>query len=220
MARFFGELGKFNFNYVLDAISWRLPDWLFYYARTYILCAEKPKLIYQDCRGYFLRFADTSDIPLIEALDISEQLIRERFAHGDRCLIAGKDGVIHTIKWASPGKRYMKLVGAILDPGENGVIFYGGQTVEEFRRHGLYRAAFNEIYNHFASEKRTKVYVGVHSLNKISYDIHIRMNFKPVGEVTHFSLFGLKFTYYKYWPHAVRKFNVFIKVPPEGLYWN
>nr|MBN2276795.1 hypothetical protein [candidate division Zixibacteria bacterium] len=220
MTGFFKELASFNFNYVLDAVSWRLPDWLFKYVRTYLLCAERPKLLCRNYDSHFMRFADVDDIPLIVPLGISRRLIRERLDNGDRCLIMGKDNSVHTIIWASPGKRYLKVGGAILDPGDDGVIFYGGYTAEEVRMLGLFPTAFNAIYNSFVSEKRTRVYASIHSLNRLSYKTHIRMNFKPVGEATHFSLLGLKFTYYKYWPHRVKKFTVFIKVPPEGLFWN
>jgi hypothetical protein len=132
----------------------------------------------------------------------------------------GQDDKILTLLWASPGKRYLKLGGGILDPGENGIIVYGGYTEKSVRLKGLFPVAFNELYQSFVREGRYIIYAAIHTMNEYSLKLHERMNFIRAGESIHFSIFNIKMTFYKYWPHKAKKVHIFIKTPPNGLFWN
>ncbi len=216
----FNHLFKLNIDELFYAISWRSNDRFFNYMHAVLLRTDQPKVRTRELNGYFQRFATIDDGNLFLKTGISKNLLKERLDNGDRCYILGQDDKILTQIWGSPGKRYLKLGGSILDPGDKGVIFYGGASDKSVRLKGLFPVAINKLNQSFKNINKNVVYAAVNSLNKYSIMVHKRMNFKLVGESYHLSLFGIKITYYQYWPHPTRKLHIFIKTPPEGLYWN
>ena len=218
--KFVETLGSYNLDQVIGAISWRLPGWFFNYARAYLMLSIEPKLDHRQFTAYFLRLATTDDISLIERIGIPGSLTKERLANGDRCVIIGKDQEVLSIIWGATGKRYLKISGAILDTGEDGVIFYGGETKESARLKGFFPTTFHELYRSYARENRIRVFASVHSLNTASLKMHLRMNFISVGETVHISLAGINVTYYRKWPQGCKRWHIFLKKPPQGLFWN
>lgn len=209
-----------DFDYVLNAISWRLPDWFFVYTRSIIVRTDSPKLITRRLTSYAQKFITIEDAHLLEKVNIPKELLSERLQHGDKCYVIYQDDEILTIIWGSTGKRYMKFYGTVLDPGDDGLMFYGGFTAESMRLRGLFPVAFDKIYQAFQEENMSTIYAAINSLNTSSLKLHKRMNFKEVGDAIHWSVFGLNFTYYRSWPHKTKKLHVFAKAPPNGLYWN
>jgi hypothetical protein len=126
---------------------------------------------------------------------------------------------IMSIIWGCSERRYLKLSGAILDPGEQGVIFYAGFTHERARLKGLFPTSFNELYQSYTAEGRRRIYAGIHSLNTNSLRLHERMNFDVVGETYFVVLLGIHICYYKKWPYPNKTIHVFVKSPPENLCW-
>jgi hypothetical protein len=220
MKQGFRELARLNIDYILSAISWRLPNWLFNYTRAYLMSAVNPKLVHRQLTNHFLRFATTDDIPMIERLGIPGRLTKERLANGDRCVILGRENEILSIIWGATGKRYLAISGAILDTGKDGVIIYGGDTKESERLKGFFPATLYELYAYYTSENRTRIFASVHSLNTASYRVHLRMNFMPIGETVHISLLGANLTWYRKWPYSTKRWHFFFKRPPQGLFWN
>ena len=214
------ELIKMNFSYILNAISWRLPNWLFRYSQNVVVKTGQPKLISRKLSLYFQRFATLDDADLFIDIGISKKLLKERLDNNDLCYILGQDNEILTIIWGAPGKRYIKLAGAVLDPGENGVIFYGVYTMKSARFKGMFPIVFNELYQFYIKNNRHVIYAVIDTSNTNSLRIHNGMNFKTVGKVVHFSIFNIKITYYIYWPHKTKRIHIFIKSPPDNLYWD
>lgn len=217
--KFLREVARSNIDYIFDAVSWRLPNWLFYYYHSYLISTDKPKLIVRTYATYFKRFASIDDLPLLKKCGVSESFAREHFDAGDRCVIMGQNDEIMSIIWGCSERRYLKLSGAILDPREQGVIFYAGFTNEQARLKGLFPTSFNELYQSYAAEGRRRIYAGIHSLNTNSLKLHKRMNFDIVGETFFFILFGIRICYYKKWSYPNKNIHVFIKSPPENLHW-
>ena len=213
------EAVRFNIDYVIQAIAWRLPNWLFYYYHTYLISTVEPKLTVRTYTTYFKRLVTLDDLPLLTKLGIAESLVRERLAAGDRCVIMGQGEEIMSIIWGCAEKRYLRLSGSILDPGEDGIILYAGYTNEQARLRGLFPTSFNELYQSYLTEGRRRIYSAIHSLNTNSLALHQRMSFDIVGETYFWDLFGVKICYYKTWPHRTRKVHIFGKIPPDGLYW-
>lgn len=220
LTKLFVEIRNLNFDYILNAISWRLPDWLFVYARSFIVRTDSPKLITRKLTSYEQKFITNEDAYLLEKVNIPKELLAERLRHGDKCYVIYKDDDILTIIWGSVGKRYIKFYGTILDPGDDGLMFYGGFTQESVRLRGLFPVAFDTMYQAYKNASMFTIYAAINSLNKSSVKLHQRMNFTKVGEAIHCSLLGLKFTYYRSWPHKTKKLHVFTNPPPNGLYWN
>jgi hypothetical protein len=220
MRQVFKEIARFNGDYVLNAISWRMPGWLFVYNRAYLMFTDSPKFLFRESDNQFARHATLDDIPLLEKMGISGKLVKERIDNGDQCVILVKDNEILSIIWGSSGKRYLKISGTIFDPGKDGFIAYGAETVEKARLRGYIGVTYNLLNNYYLGHRRGKIYGSVHSLNAPSYRNHIKMNFSVIGETFHVSIFGIKFTYYRKWPHPSRKLHIFIKTPPYNLFWN
>lgn len=220
LTKLFVEIRNLNFDYILNAISWRLPDWLFVYARSIIVRTDSPKLITRQLTSYVQKFITIEDAYLLEKVNIPKELLAERLRHGDKCYVIYRNDDILTIIWGSAGKRYIKFYGTILDPGDDGLMFYGGYTAESMRLRGLFPVAFDKIYQAFQKENRSTIYAAINSLNTSSVKLHKRMNFSVVGEAIYWLLFGLKFTYYLSWPHQTKKLHIFVKAPPKDLYWN
>ncbi len=217
---FIKELFKLNYDYVLNAINWRLPNWLFVYVHTLLAKNISPILQSAELPDFFQRFATFEDADLLEKAGVDKQLLKERLEHNDKCFIIGKDEKVLCMFWGSPGKRYARYGGTIIDPGENGCILYGAFTDVSMRNKGLYRVACKELYAAFERDGVTEFYGAILVMNQNSREIHARKNFKIVGETYHLALFGIKFTYYHHWPYPTRKLHIFIKTPPKGLYWN
>lgn len=213
------EAIRLNFDYVLHAISWRMPSWLFYYYHTFLISTDDPKLFNREHKTYFKRFITHNDIPLLKKIGIAEELVKKRLSAGDRCVIMGKDDDIMSIIWGCSEKRYLKLSGAVLDIGDNGIIIYAGFTNEEARFKGLFPTSFHELYQSYVNERRNRIFSAIHSTNTNSLKLHLRMNFQVVGETYYVVLFGINICYYKTWPHKTTKLKIFINKPPEGLYW-
>jgi hypothetical protein len=220
MRQLFKEIAHLNMDYILNAISWRMPSWLFIYNKAQLLFTDSPKFLFRESDNQFARRATLEDIPLLEKIGIPGKLFKERMDHGDQCVILMKDNEILSIIWGSGGKRYLKFPGQILDPGEDGFIAYGAETVEKARLRGYIGLTYSLLYKYYLDNGRGKVFGSVHSLNVPSFRNHIKMNFNVVGETIHFSIIGIKFTYYRKWPHPTRKLHIFIKTPPYNLYWN
>ena len=216
---FFRELFRLNVDYVLNAITWRSPQWLFYYYHTLLISTDNPRLLTRSNPTYFLRFVTGDDMPLLRKFALREQAVAEHLAAGDRCVIMGRDDEIMSIIWGSSDKRYFKLSGAVLDPGKDGVIIYGGFTTEEARFKGLFPTSFQRLYQSYVDEGRPRIYAAIHSTNTASMKLHLRMGFEIVGETYFLALFGLKICYYRKWPHATRRLHIFVKVPPDNLGW-
>lgn len=217
--RLFEILKGGDFDYILNAVSWRLPDWLFYYYHSFLFWTDRPKLITHNFTTYFKRFASHDDIEMLKKLGVREEFARRRLADGDLAVIMGKDEEILAIIWGTKKKRFIKLAGVVVDPGDDGAILYAAFVKKEARLKGLFPVIFHDIYRSFAKEGRNKLYAEVDSLNTNSLKLHLTMNFKITGETYYFIIFGISICYYKFWPFAHKRIQIFFRRPASGLEW-
>ena len=213
------QLLKGNYDYFFDALSWRLPGWLFYYYHSYLIKSDSPILPTREYTTYYKRFITTDDCELLEKNGYPRKLVESRINAGDRCIIMGKDEEIITIIWAASGERYLKLSGVTLDPGEDGLIVYGGYTKEYARMKGLHPTALTELYKTYLDEGRYRIYSNINILNSYSLLLHKRMNFDIIGENIYIVIMGIGICYFKSWPFPIKKLQIFLKKCTNKVAW-
>jgi hypothetical protein len=208
-----------DYDYIFDAISWRLPDWLFYYNHSFLLRSDDPRLPKRQYTTYFKKFITGEDCDLLEENGYPRELVLYRLSAGDRGIMMGKDNEIASITWAAAGKRFLKLAGATLDPGPDGVIFYGAHTEEYARLKGLFSTALADLYDKYVAEGRFRIYSNIDVMNANSLSIHKRIGFNIIGETRYVILFGVGICHFKSWPFPTKRVHLFIKRPPGKLKW-
>jgi len=208
-----------DFDYVFEAISWRMPDWLFYYFHTLLAKNDNPKLFSRRLSDCTIKFISESDIDLLEKNGFPRELTESRIEAGDKSVIIFKGDEILSIIWAADGKRHLKLSGIDFDPGEEGVFIYGGYTKESARLRGLHPIAFTRIYTSYSDNGRTDAYTTISATNKYSIQIHERLNFGFIGESFLVTLLGINFCFVKKWPYNVPKLRISLKKNPQKLPW-
>jgi len=219
LKQIFEQLRQGNLDYPLVSLSWRIPNWLFYYNHSFLLESESPTLVNRSYTKYFKKRITFDDCELLEKIGYSRGLVETRFKSGDKGIIIGQDNDISTVCWATSQKRFLKLSGAILDPGRDGIIFYGAYTRGSDRLKGFFPTVFSELYNSFLAEGRFRAYASIDKYNKSSLNLHRRMNFKIVGETIYIAIFGVNICFYKRWPFSTKRIEFFLQKPPKGLNW-
>ena len=218
IVNFLKQLRRGNFDYVFDSISWRLPDWLFYYNQSFLVATDDANLNIKNQQEYQIYFVNEQNSGILEKYGHTKELIKSRLASGDKVVIVSEDDEIVTLVWACSGKRFHKLPGTIIDPGRSGAYYYGIYTREDQRRKGLASMAQNEIYNSYLAEGRYRAYMTINTLNKKSLSMTVkRMNCSIVGNTIYIVLFGIGVCFYKIWPHSTRKVHIFFRKPPNNL---
>jgi len=210
---------KRDYNYIINAIAWQFPAWFMRYCHSYLLTTKAPKLISRDFKIYFKKFIDLNDLDILNDFGMPEGLVKSRISSGDKGIIIGYGNEIRSIIWGASDKKYLKVVGAVLDPGQDGFIAYGGYTKEKYRIQGLFPSIFNDMYQYYSGRGRNKVYAAIDSINHNSMNLHLKMNFEIVGEIHCFVLMGISICYYKKWPFETNKIHIFFKKPPGNLDW-
>ncbi len=208
-----------SFEYFWVALSWRLPNWLFYYNHSFLLKSDRLNLVNRNYTRYFEKYITLEDCKLLEKEGYTRELIEARLNAGDRGIIICRNDNIVTICWAASGKRFLKLSGAILNPGQDGVIFYGVYTKKSYRFMGFFPKVFSDLYKFYLAKGHSRVYLSIDKYNVSSLNIHKRMNFEIIGETVYIILFGISICFYKSWPFQTKKIHIFIKKPPHNLEW-
>jgi hypothetical protein len=219
LKKIMAETLKRNFDYILSALSWRLPDWLFYYYHSIFLKTDNPRLASRDYKTYFNKFITEADCELLEKNGYPAELVLLRLRAGDKAVILGKDDEIEHIIWGASSEKYLKLSGTTLDPGKHGLIFYGAHTKESSRLKGFFPTALTELYNSYQAEGRSRIYSIVSIMNQSSLALHKQSNFEQIGELFYFIIFGINICYHKKWPFPVSKIKLFFKKPLKDLPW-
>jgi hypothetical protein len=215
----YSHFKKRDYNRIVNALFWLFPRWLVSYCRSYLMMTNEPKLISREFKTYFKKFIDLNDLAILDGFGMPGDLVKSRINRGDQGVIIGHGDEVRSILWGASGKKFLKVVGAILDPGQEGFIAYGGYTKEKYRIQGLIPSLFKDLYQYYSNNGIKRVYASVDSVNHVSLNFHQKMNFKIVGETFYFVLLGVSICYYKKWPYKTRKIHIFFKRPPENLDW-
>jgi hypothetical protein len=213
------KLETYGPEYLLGAISARLPEWLLSYYHTVLISTRSPRLVTRAYKDYLIRPATMDDINNLNTVDIVPSKARERLARGDTCFIVEKAGRVVAISWGAKGKMWVRYGGQVVDTGEDGFFLYGVYVIPEERMKGLIGPLFKLQFEHFGRDNRNHALGAVDIFNKPSIMLHRRMGFDIVGETYCITLLGLSCCYYKQWPDKTKKFHFFFKRPPDDLPW-
>jgi hypothetical protein len=208
-----------DFEYICDAISWRTPDWIFYYFHTFLARTDSPKLFFRKFKGCSAKFISEHDIELLERNGFSRSLTESRLEAGDRGVIFFIGDELLSIIWACHAEKYLKVSGIDFNPGAKGIFLYGGYTKESVRLRGFHPVAMSELINAYFSNGRSEAYATISALNAHSIKLHERMNFKIIGECFYITFLGLNFRYDKNWPHSTSRFRIFLRKNKKNLPW-
>lgn len=200
-------------NAFLYRISWRCPEWLFYYAHTFLVVGRGLKGASTDLVGYEIRLATEQDANLFTALRISPEMVLARMRTGDRCVIALRDGAIVSMLWAATGKFYEHESGMEIDTGENGYYRYNSLTKESERRKGLYLQCSLEIGRYYSNQGRSETLGIIDIFNVASQIANVKSGTTLEGEVIHWIILGVHIVYYKRWHVPTKRLRFFIGKP-------
>lgn len=213
------KLETYGLEYILGAISARMPEWLFSYYHTVLISTHHPKLVTRAYRDYIIRPAGMDDINNLLTVDISADKARERLERGDTCFIVEKAGQVVAISWGAKGRMWIRYGGQVVDTGEDGFFLYGVYILPEERMKGFIGPLFEMQFVHYGHDGRDFALGAVDIFNKPSLSLHRRMGFDLVGETYCITLMGVSCCYYKKWPGKSPKLHFFFKRPPENLPW-
>ncbi len=213
------KLKTYGLEYIIGAISARMPEWLFSYYHTVLISARTPKLITRVYRDYVLRPATVDDAANLLLVDITAEKARERLARGDTCFIVEKAGEIVAISWGARGKMWVRYGGQVVDTGTDGFFLYGVYVIPSERMKGFIGPLYRIQFEHFGRDKRSLALGAVDIFNKPSIMLHRRMGFEIVGETYCMTLLGLSCCFYKRWPEPPHRLHFFFKRPPDNLPW-
>jgi len=205
---------------LLDAIAWSVPQWLFYYSHSVLVVTEKPNWTSHPHPDYRIRNVRPEDIQFLAKDGFTDEKILSRINAGDKGILMEKNNEVHSIVWGASGKKFLKLVGAEFDPGDDGFIIYGAYTDEKARGKGLFYELGTEMYALYANRGFTKVWGAINANNRAWLDKFCsKMNFEKAGETFYFKLLFMNICYYKSWPYPTGKFRIFFKNPPQNMSW-
>ncbi|MEW6411016.1 MAG: hypothetical protein AB1483_00925 [Candidatus Zixiibacteriota bacterium] len=206
--------------YVLHAIMWRVPSWLFYYNHSVLAEAVQPKLITRQYKNYTVEAADADDIDSIARLEgFRREKIVSRLEAGDTCYMVKKNGLVVATSWGRVGKLFSVDSGARIDTGDDAYFLYGLFTAPDERGKGLHVSCLKANYEHYVKAGRKRAIGIIHFGNVASIKTHQSMNFVVSGETCYLRLLGISVCYYKKWPHKRNKLEIMLKVPPAGFEW-
>ncbi len=219
LAKAKNKIRTYGPEYLIGAISARMPEWLFSYYHTVLISARLPKLITRTYRDYILRPATADDAANLLTVDIDEEKARERLARGDTCFIVEKAGQIVAISWGAKGRMWVRYGGQIIDTSDDGFFLYGIYIIPSERMKGFIGPLFKMQFDHFGGDNRSLALGAVDIFNKPSIMLHRRMGFEIVGETYCITFFGLSCCFYRSWPVPFRRLHFFFKRPPDNLPW-
>ena len=140
-----------------------------------------------------VRFATEADLPRLIALQPKEETFRERFAEGDRCVVAIADGRIVGYEWFSERAiHYESSWGySIQIPG--GFVYAYDAFIEPDHRNTGVWLRFKAYLSEWMVERNKRgVLTFVDYGNWASMRTHLRFGFEPSGNILAFRLIGLR----------------------------
>lgn len=207
-AKFLGELRKGNWDYVLDAIAYRLPVWAFSYFHFYMYKAAKLDLKIVDHPEVWCRFGNLDDLDALVDLGLKSEVVKLRLDNNYRVAVVGKEQKILAVVWAIIDNPHLQ--------DSDSYFVFGGYTRPEDRGQGLTSLAQKLIREYCAARGRINLIASIGALNTVSIRIHERMGFHKVGNAIYMIIFGVVIVYFKSWPFQERKLRLYKKRPPHN----
>ena len=202
------EIKRGNFDYLFDAIAYRLPTRVFSYYHFYLVAADKLNVNAPDRPDLFRRLGTIDDLDMLVDLGQKPELVKKRFAADHRVVIAGKDNKILTLVWGSPGNdKY---------PGPEAYFAYGAFTMPSARGQGITSIVQDFLHRLYVTEGRKRIYGTIGALNTVSRRVHERMGYTEVGEGVYMIILGIVTVYLKSWPFKEGKIRFFLSRPPDN----
>ena len=108
-------------------------------------------------------------------------------------------------------------MGLDLDVGDDSLYLYGAYTLPEARMKGLYNTTIKELYDLYKDNNIHSIYGLVEYTNRNSYNLHLRLNFKPIGKVIFVALALFKFSIFYDLEKGKRKFKIYTLLPHHKM---
>ena len=139
-----------------------------------------------------VRFATEADLPMLIKLQQKEETFRERFAEGDRCVVAIADGRIIGYEWFSERTiHYESSWGYSIQIPGGFVYAYDAFIDPDHRNTGLWLRFKAYLGDWMIERNKRGVLTFVDYGNWASMRTHLRFGFEPSGTILAFRLMGL-----------------------------
>lgn len=205
---------NFGFDAVLDALSWRMPPWLFHYSHSYLVWFDRLMTAEPNPEGFEIRLAQPTDENALAAFGVPPRVFSQRLEAGDICGLAIRpDKSIAAMLWTATGRFYLRECGVDLDAGPEGIYRYNAITHPADRRKGLYAACCSVVDRHYAALRRSCAYGVISRFNLVSQNVNQNLGMKIVGEVYRLTIFGVSVRRVNSWPQAVPGLRVYVREP-------
>lgn len=140
-----------------------------------------------------VRFATEADLPRLIELQHKEAAFRERFAEGDRCVVAIADGHIVGYEWFSERAiHYESSWGYSIQIPGGFVYAYDAFIDHKHRNTGLWLRFKAYLSDWMVERNKRGVLTFVDYGNWASMRTHLRFGFEPSGNILAFRLIGLR----------------------------
>jgi len=217
--KYWGLIRQRRYDFVLQAIAWSVPKWLFFYNHAVYLKSYNPEWQCKSIDGCEVRLATLDDAPLFEPIGMPRQTVTERLNAGERAAILLRDGELQAAVWGGTSRRFLKYSGTIFDPGPDGVYYYGAFTRPEARKRGYYTAVRKYLHETFVNEGRRLNWSAVSANYPRWVNAVLKFNFTKVGETFFVKLFFVRLCYYRKWLYPRKKIEISFKAPPKDIIW-
>lgn len=194
LRRFAQLLVGLEFRAILQGLSAVLPSKLFYYHRVAILRLEERKQ-FRRLSGVMLRRASAEDLAsLTRHLGrpaIGLEVLEQRWARDDMCVLAEVGGFPVSMQWASRQRYPLDSIDYVFDPGDKGILLYDAYTAPEWRMKGIHVNVMQHLLEYLPAAGIEGVYSVIAHGNDHSLRTHLRFGFRVCQYVTQVRLLGL-----------------------------
>ncbi len=208
---------SFGLEYILKAMSWRLPRRVFHYSHSYLVRSENFVPYPTPPEGFRFRLATSDDKESFANLGVKAVTVLNRFSRGDQCGIAvSVDGSIVSMVWAATGELYLQESGVRLSVDSASIYRYNAFTHAAHRQKGLYAGCCGALDDHYSRQGRTHVFGAISRFNLVSQSASGSVGTKIVGETLLWTILGLSICRVRSWPHTVPGLRVFFQDPADA----
>jgi GNAT superfamily N-acetyltransferase len=194
LRRFAQLLVGLEFRSILQGVSAVVPSRLFYYHRVAILHLEERKH-FRRFGSVVLRRATVEDLESLARHlgrpTIGLDVLKQRWARDDTCVLAEVGGSPVSMQWASRQRYPLDGVDYVFDPGDKGVLLYDAYTAPEWRMKGIHVNVMQHLLEYLSPEGIEGVYSAIDHGNDHSLRTHLRFGFRVCQYVTQVRLLGL-----------------------------
>ena len=125
--------------------------------------------------------------------------------------------VLLTSSGGHRGACFINDLGLDLDIDNDSIYLYGAYTSPEARMKGLYTSTMKELFDVYMSQGISKIFGIVEQTNPYSYNIHLKLKFKPIGKVIFITLAMFKLSIYYDIENDNRTARFYISFPQNKM---